>query len=243
MSYQQNAFFSISNNAIASINTKTNSITDYFNLKEENDRLAEENRLLLESQGSSFKAIEGGLYMKNDTVWKRQYRFLTANVISGTLHQDKNYFTLDRGSEDGVVNKRGVISADGIVGRIVAVSDHYSIAESVISETFSTGAYIPRTGHLGFLKWDKDPEFTQLTEVVVSAPIAIGDLVVSKDGSGYFPPDTPIGEIIELEENEGEPYYNISLKLKTDFAKLKRVYIVSNIYQEELNELQETVQQ
>ena len=71
MSYQQNAFFSISNNAIASINTKTNSITDYFNLKEENDRLAEENRLLLESQGSSFKAIEGGLYMKNDTVWKR----------------------------------------------------------------------------------------------------------------------------------------------------------------------------
>ncbi|NND77324.1 MAG: rod shape-determining protein MreC [Flavobacteriales bacterium] len=241
MSYQQNAFFSLSNNAIAWINKKTNGITEYFDLQDENERLAEENRKLKESQGSSFKAIEGDLYLKNDTVWKRQYRFLTANVISGTLFQDKNYFTLDRGSEDGVFNKRGVISADGIVGRIVAVSEHYSIVESVISETFSTGAYIPRTGHLGFLKWNKDPEYTLLTEVVVSAPIAIGDQVMSKDGSGYFPPDTPIGEVVEIEENEGEPYYNIKLKLKTDFTKLKRVYIVSNEYQEELMHLQKEI--
>lgn len=241
MSYQQNAFFSLSNNGIAWFNKKTNSFTEYFDLRDENDKLAEENKRLRESQGSSFKAIEGDLFLKNDTVWKRQYRFLTANVISGTLYQDKNYFTLDRGSEDGVVNKRGVISADGIVGRVVAVSDHYSVVESVISETFSTGAYIPRTGHLGFLKWNKDPEFTELTEVVVSAPIAIGDQVMSKDGSGYFPPDTPIGEIAELEENEGEPYYDITLKLKTDFTKLKRVYIVSNEYQEELIELQNEI--
>lgn len=239
LSYQQNAFFSFSNDAIAWVNSKTTGISNYFSLEEENARLAEENTRLRENQGNSFRALEGNMFIKNDTIWKRQYRFLTAEVINGTLYQDKNYFTINRGSEDGVINKRGVISSDGIVGRIVAVSDHYSIVETVISETFSTGAYIPRTGHLGFLKWNKDPQFTNLTEVVVSAPIAIGDLVMSQEGSGYFPPDTPIGEIVELEENEGEPYYDITLQLKTNFSNLKRVYVVSNEYQEELMDLQE----
>lgn len=239
ISYQQNAIFSVANNSIAGINKRTSAIKDFFSLREQNDMLQEENRILLEGKKSAFRKIEGDFVILEDSIWKRQYRLLSATVINGTLYQDKNYFTINKGSEDGVSKKRGVICSTGIVGRVVAVSKHYSVIETVISETFSTGAYVKRTGNLGYLKWDKDPASTKLTEVVATAPIAIGDLVYSKEGSGYFPPDTKVGEIIDLIEKEGEAYYDIEIKLSTDFSTLTKVYVVTNEFQEELDDLQE----
>ncbi len=238
ISYQQNAIFSIANNSIAAINKRTSSVREFFSLREQNEILQEQNRMLLEGKKSAFRKIEGDFVILEDTIWKRQYRLLSAKVINGTLYQDKNYFTINKGSEDGVSQKKGVICDAGIVGRVVAVSDHYSVIETVISETFSTGAYVKRTGNLGYLKWDKDPGFTKMTEVVATAPIAIGDLVYSKEGSGYFPPDTKIGEISDLIEKKGEAYYDIKIKLSTNFSKLTKVYVVTNEFQEELEALQ-----
>ena len=199
----------------------------------------EEIKALRENEKAVFRKVEGDFVIYEDSIWKRQYRLLSANVINATLYQDKNYFTIDKGKEQGVQNKKGVISFDGVVGRIVAVSDNYSIVETVISETFSTGAYVKRTGNLGYLKWNKNPAQTSMTEVVVTAPIAIGDMVYTKEGSGYFPPDTKVGEISDLSEIEGEAYYNITVKLSTNFSQLSKVFVVSNEFQLELDELQE----
>lgn len=239
ISYQQNSFFSWLNDGIVSMQKKASSVSGFFHLTQENESLLEENERLLEERISSFKKLEGDFVVIEDSVWQRQYRMLGAEVINGTLYQSKNYFTIDKGTADGVQKKQGVISINGIVGRIVEVSEHYAIIESIISETFSTGAYVKRTGNLGYLKWDKNPAETTLSQVVITAPIAVGDMVYSKVGSGYFPPDTKVGEIIDLTENEGEAYYDIRLRLSTDFSNLRHVYVVTNVFQEEMNQLQE----
>ncbi|MEM7160885.1 MAG: rod shape-determining protein MreC [Bacteroidota bacterium] len=227
------------NDGVAAMQKRTAAISNFFHLSEENALLLEENEQLLEERISSFKKMEGNFVVIEDSVWQRQYRMLNAKVINGTLYQNRNYFTIDKGSIDGVAKKQGVISLNGIVGRIAEVSEHYAIVESIISESFSTGAYVKRTGNLGYLKWNKDPAETTLSQVVITAPIAVGDMVYSKVGSGYFPPDTPVGEIIDLNENEGEAYYDIRVKLSTDFSNLRHVYVVTNDFQNELDDLQE----
>lgn len=239
IAHQQSAFFSIMNDGVAAMQKRTAAISNFFHLSEENALLLEENEQLLEERISSFKKMEGNFVVIEDSVWQRQYRMLNAKVINGTLYQNRNYFTIDKGSIDGVAKKQGVISLNGIVGRIAEVSEHYAIVESIISESFSTGAYVKRTGNLGYLKWNKDPAETTLSQVVITAPIAVGDMVYSKVGSGYFPPDTPVGEIIDLNENEGEAYYDIRVKLSTDFSNLRHVYVVTNDFQNELDDLQE----
>jgi len=239
MAYQQNAFFSIANKVVVNLQSRFSSVRNFFELREENARLHLENKQLLENSISTFRKIEGDFVLIEDSIWKRQYRLLSAEVINGTLYQSNNYFTINKGSVDGVEKKKGVISAQGIVGRVVAVSEYYCIVESIISENFSTGAYVKRTGNLGYLKWNNNPFETNLTQVVITAPIAIGDMVYSKAGSGYFPPDTKVGEIVNLKETEGEAFYEIDIQLSTDFSKLNKVFIVTNEYQEELNALQE----
>lgn len=210
----------------------------YFHLKEENDLLQAENKRLLSETNDSFRKLEGDFILKEDTVFKIQYKFQIAEVIHGTLYQSNNYFTLNRGLENGVQIGMGVISKNGIVGKIAAVSNHYSIVESIIAKSFTTSAVLPRTGYFGLLQWNGNPNETKLIDIVKNAPLEIGDQAYTREGSTIFPPNIPIGEISEITSHDGEKFYDITLTLKTDFTRLKRVYIISNIYSEELKELQ-----
>lgn len=238
LSYQQSAFFSSINNAINWINEKKTNLTQYFELKYENDILMDENSRLLSQSDHSLRNIEGGFILKKDTLYNIQYKFQVAKVINGTLYQSNNYFTLNRGRENGIKEGMGVISNNGIVGKIAAVSDHYAIVESIIANSFTTSVVIPRTGHFGLLQWNGNPEETNLRDIVKNAPLEIGDQVYTREGSTIFPPNIPVGEIKDLTAPEGEQFYEITLNLNTDFASLSNVYVISNIYSDELKDLQ-----
>lgn len=238
LAYQQSAFFSVINNSINWVHEKKTNLTGYFNLKRENEDLQEENRKLKGLTNESFRQVEGDFILKKDTVFNIQYRYQTADVIQGSLHQSNNYFTINRGESDGIVNGMGVISSKGIVGKIVGISDHYSIIECVIANSFTTSVVLSRTGHFGLLQWNGDHQETKLLDIVKNAPLKIGDVAYTREGSTIFPPNIPVGQVSELNVLEGEKFYDITLQLHTDFSKLKKVYVISNLYRNELDQLQ-----
>ena len=238
LAYQQSAFFSYINNSINWVNEKKTNLTGYFGLKKENEILQKENGRLLSESDVSFRKIEGDFVLKKDTLYNIQYRYQVAKIINGTLYQSNNYFTINRGKEDGIVLGMGVISNSGVVGKIASVSDHYSVIEAIIANSFTTGVVLPRTGHFGLIQWNGNPNETKLLDIVKNAPLEVGDQVYTREGSTIFPPNIPLGEIKELQSTEGEKFFDITLTLKTDFSSLSHVYVISNIYTEELKELQ-----
>jgi len=113
-----------------------NDLTDYFKLKKENETLAKHNAELLNNQLKSFKLIGKHFIEINDTYYRQQYKYTAVKVINSTVHQARNFITLDKGSYNGIEPGMAVISQRGIIGIVKNVSNNYATVLSVLNDKF-----------------------------------------------------------------------------------------------------------
>ncbi len=110
-----------------SYETKEN-ITEYFNLKKQNAKLEEENaelRKLLTNIKNDTATI------KIDSLEHIIYTYQPVRVINHSTTRKYNYFTIDKGSNDGIEQDLGVIDTKGLVGVITNVSKNYAVGQSL----------------------------------------------------------------------------------------------------------------
>ena len=118
-------------------------VKNYPFLKEENVQLLHDNaalrKQLLQKEGSIDQ-----LYAATPT----QYNFIPARVINNSISCFKNYLTLNKGAMHGIAPGMGVMSAEGIVGRVKAVSDHFSTVLSLLHTSVRVSAKLSNSGVL-----------------------------------------------------------------------------------------------
>jgi rod shape-determining protein MreC len=68
-------------------------------------------------------------------------------------------------------------------------------------------------------------------------PIAVNDEVVTINYS-LFPEGIPVGKVYSHSLDAGDNFHVIKVQLYTDFATLKNVYVIRNIYKTEQQELE-----
>lgn len=220
-------------------NFKT-SITDYFDLREQNEILTLENKRLRSYIENSEGVSEFGI---DSAAIDTNYFFVNATVINNTYSKTKNNLTLNKGSNDDVTVDMGVISSEGIVGIVNGISANYASVQSVLNTNSQVVAKFKKSDHFGTLIWDaKAPNIVQLTEIPRIAPVALGDTIVTDGKSTIFPPGVPIGRIKNFERLEGDDYYFINVELFTDMTSVKHVYLVSNRDATEIKELQKAIE-
>lgn len=235
--YQKAVFFNTSNQISGTVYNTRDNITHYFSLSKTNEELLEDNARLRNLLKESYKVDTVAEIAVNDTFLKQQYSYISARVIRNSVNSPSNFITLDKGSKEGVKKLMGVINKDGVVGIIYDVSTNYSVAISVLNINNSeVSAQIEETGDFGKLVWDaKSPLYARLTNINKHVPVRRGQKIVSSTFSGVFPEGVPIGTIVDAEVSEGT--YDIKVKLAPNFGNLSGVYIVNNLYKEELDSL------
>lgn len=214
---------------------------DYLDLKEENKALKEENRMLLQYlQYLKGKEVEqDSVRLVLDSV-DTSYEFISADVIKNSIISLDNMITLDKGKKDGVEKHMGVIGLDGLVGIIVDVSDHYSVAMSILHRQTRISARLKSTPYFGSLVWKNqlDPRKMDLDDIPKHANVALGDTVETSGYSFIFPPGITIGTIARDSLPEGNNFYTIKVSLINDLSKTENVYIVKNKDRQELLNLE-----
>jgi len=214
---------------------------DYLDLKEENKALKEENRMLLQYlQYLKGKEVEkDSVRLVLDSV-DTSYEFISAEVIKNSIISLDNMITLDKGKKDGVEKHMGVIGLDGLVGIIVDVSDHYSVAMSILHRQTRISARLKSTPYFGSLVWKNqlDPRKMDLDDIPKHANVALGDTVETSGYSFIFPPGITIGTIARDSLPEGNNFYTIKVSLINDLSKTENVYIVKNKDRQELLNLE-----
>ena len=212
----------------------------YFSLKAENDKLAQENFILaqeLRHCREMYGRDSSGLRAFSDTAGN--YRYMPAAIARMTDNGQHNYIIIDKGSEDGVDEKSGIITSCGAVGIIDAVGRHYSYALSFKNSGVSISARIGKEGSVGPMRWDGHSDRGAiLSEIPHHITLTQGDTVYTSGYSTIFPPDIPLGTIGEARIVNGATY-EIEVSLLEDFNSLRYVTIVSHIYSEELKRLEE----
>ena len=157
-----------------------NSVSGYFGLKAENDRLAAENAQLRAQMAESYISYTDSVFTVNDTVYKQRYTYTEARVIKNSWTQQNNYIMINKGSDLGVEPDMAVISPEGIVGIVVNTSRNFATIMPVLHSDSRNSVKVRRTGVSGSLVWDGlDYRYAQIVDITTAYQINEGDTIIT----------------------------------------------------------------
>ena len=236
-SYHKNNFVNSSNNITGGIYTIKSSITNYFNLREENEILIDENtRIRIQLESYKSKVVNQNI--DTNSILSKYY-FVSAKVINNSFSKTKNKLTIDKGERDSIQLDLGVITSKGIVGIIDNVSNKYATIQSILNTNSQINAKLKNAKHFGSLVWNtEDPNIIQLIDIPRLASVKIGDTIVTGGKSTIFPEGILIGAVIDFELTEDENSQNLNIQLFNDMTNLQHVYIIDNLDSQEIINLE-----
>lgn len=239
-------FSNVANETTGSVGLQLSKVTDYFRLKKTNEALAAENAQLRGLLKTSFEGPDTSSVLKIDSLLKdtagrvREFQFLPAKVVNNDVSDQNNYITLYRGRKQGVKTDMGVIGPQGIVGKVILVSDNFCRVMSVLNRNTKVSAMTKRDSTNGLIDWDgKDPRYITLHNVPKSAKVKVGDSIITSNLSGSYPSGIMIGTIATVAGDPGSGFYELKIKTSTDFYSLQYAYLVDNMMWTEQKNLEE----
>ncbi len=172
------------------------------------------------------------------TLGDKQYRTLTAAVISNTINKSENFLVLNRGIRDDVHREMAVLSTNGaIVGYVVDCTERYAIVLSILSSSFRTSGKLSDSGYFGQIYWDgADPHTVLLGDLSKYADPQPGQEVVTT-GSLFFPDGIAIGRVLDARLDETGTTYTARVELAARLSGLSHVVLVENRDIDEIRQL------
>jgi rod shape-determining protein MreC len=236
-SYHRSKMISSANFLSGGVYEKINNVSEYLNLRTQNDALAQENAKL---RSLLFNAKDTTAIAKLDSLKGIiPSDIIVSKVIHNTFNTHENYLTINSGSLQGVKSDMGVINSLGIVGIIDNTSNNYATVISILNIKSQINAKLKKSNHFGSLTWDgKSTGFVQLTDVPRLASIRKGDTIVTGGQSVIFPENINIGTIERIKIDNETHYYTIEVKLFNDMTNLGHVYILKSKNRDEIINLE-----
>jgi rod shape-determining protein MreC len=118
-----------------------------------------------------------------------------------------------------------VISDEGLVGKVIAVGESYSLAQILYNKEFRVGAKVQRSRVDGILTWEGGGEL-RLTNVPKTQDVRTGDVVITSGYSNVFPKDITIGFVSSVRQKSGSLFHEISVQPAVDFPSLEQVFVI-----------------
>lgn len=232
--YQRASINHRTNNLAASIYHLQSHISDYFSLRYQNTILQKQNAELLHKL-----ALAHLPEPQPDSILKeRLVDYIPARVINNTVDLRNNYIIINKGYRDGVARDMGLISADGVAGIIIGVSEHYATAMSLLHQHSVLSIRFLKNDQIANLHW-RGGNYRQAEVVDIPSHVIPqqGDSLVTSGHSFVFPEGIMVGTVDEVMESEKGNLNSARVRFSTDFGKLRYVYVVKNVYQNELDGL------
>jgi rod shape-determining protein MreC len=218
--------------------------TSYLKLKQVNQELVAQNKkLMTELYGKQSGNIP--IFKKvHDTIGGGQiYTFVDGEVVFNSINRKDNYFTINRGHNQGVYPKMGVIATNGIAGIVVNTTDNYALVQSVLSvHKIKISAALKNSGYFGTLTWDgEDSRTMQLADIPKYVSLKVGDTIITAGKSAIFPKGITIGKIAGYQVDSKTGFWDINVELNEKMGQLSKIFVVKNLKKAEVQKIQDTL--
>lgn len=203
-------------------------------IRNENNAVRELNLYLSSELIDSRKSITENNKLRNLLALKEtsEMPMIAAEVVGKSVIELRRYFTINKGSNDGI--KRGMVARTdgGLVGTVVVVESKYSLIESLDNRNVKIASKILRTGINGILSWGGDSYF-YIQNIPKSFDVQVGDELVTSNYSMKFPANIPIGKVISVKDDESSLFLRIAVKPHAGLATLEQLFVIMEINDEE----------
>jgi len=213
----------------------------YFGLRKENEILRRSNIELADEASQLREAKLENLRLRRLLALKGRtpFKFVAASVVSKNLTLLRNSLTLDAGEADGVRSSMPVVNDAGLIGVVIAVSQHYAVVNILLNTDFRASAKVQRSRVDGIVAWDGTD--IVLKNIAKTLDVKPGDVVLTSDYSSTFPPGIRIGLVRSVTEQEGSLFKYVIITPSVDFVKLEEVFVMTTVPDEEKSDLEQQV--
>ncbi|MGL5260120.1 MAG: rod shape-determining protein MreC [Lachnospiraceae bacterium] len=165
-----------------------------------------------------------------------EYKKTGARIIGKDATNWYSSFTIDKGSDDGIMLDCNVMAGSGLVGIVTYVGKNYSKVTSIINDNINTSGMILSTndnlivsGDLETMKQGIIP-FTRLVDS--SNQVNVGDKIVTSNVSDKYLPNILIGYISSIQTDSNNLTKSGTLTLAVDFEHLEQVLVLLELKQD-----------
>jgi rod shape-determining protein MreC len=156
---------------------------------------------------------------------------MAAQVIGGSGSELSRSVYIDKGESDGIKPDMAVITADGIVGKVLRVYRSTALVLLIDDQTSGVGALLDKTRLQGILRGTPSGEVV-LEKVMSDETVPAGEMVLTSGGDGIFPKGLLVGRVTSVAPGS-ELFLNIHVRPATDLSKLEEVLVVTKIDQKQ----------
>jgi len=152
---------------------------------------------------------------------------MAAQVIGGSGSELSRSVFIDKGSHDGLKPDMAVITADGIVGKVLRVYRSTSEVLLINDQSSGVGAILDQTRLQGILNGTPAGELV-LGRVMSDETVPPGEMVLTSGGDSIFPKGLLIGKVTKITPGS-DLFLNIHVRPAADLSRLEEVLVVTKI--------------
>ena len=240
LNFHKSKFVNSANAITGSFYSKATDVSSYFNLKEENNQLLDEN-IRLRNQLQKLISSQDPILetqVVDSVLYSQKYITSSARVEKNNYTNEFNFLLINKGKEQGVLPEMAVINSKGIIGITDNVTSNYARVQSILNRNSKINARLKNSFYYGTLTWDgKEYNTVQLTDVPRQAALQIGDTIETGGKSTIFPEGILIGTVSKI--YQGSTVNNkLDITLFNDMSNLGYVYVVKNLHKLEIKTLE-----
>jgi rod shape-determining protein MreC len=196
---------------------------DQGNLKKENETLREENDRLKGDVTANSIAKEQlqqllqlvGIPFVGDTP------VVHSRVVSGAVGNFGDRLELDKGSNAGIERNMPVVTGEGLIGKVIEVSENRCVVSLLSSGTYRVGFSVVGTAAIGIAQGSGGDGSLRGTNIDSRQLVTVGAITATSGLAGSpFPPNLPIGTVTGVRSNEAALESTVDISM---FANLNNL--------------------
>jgi rod shape-determining protein MreC len=197
-------------------------------LREENDQLTSEVGTLkirnaqLESRSAEADRLAALLGFRDGHT---EVQMLAARVIGASPDPSSHLVFISRGSRDGVKRDMGVITPEGVVGKVFAAYPDTSQVLLLTDKESGVGALLGESRAQGPVRGTGGP-LLGLEYISNEVKVEAGEKILTSGQDRIFPKDLPVGTVMQAQPEHHGPFQKITVKPAARLDGLEEVLVL-----------------
>jgi rod shape-determining protein MreC len=159
---------------------------------------------------------------------KYLYQTLPAQIIGASGTDQSRVFYLDKGKNDGIGRDMGVITGDGIVGKVREVFPQSAQVLAINDQTSGAGVILETTRIRGILRGNEQGQ-PQIVGILKDQRIQPGEKVLTAGGDQIFPRGLPVGVVEKVvDDPDRDGFINVIVTPAANLDRLDEVMVITS---------------
>jgi len=153
--------------------------------------------------------------------------YVAASVIGRDPNPFMHYLIIDHGSDDGIRFGMPVVTEQGLVGKVDAVTASAARVQLISDPNSTINVRMQSINKEAQLVGSVTGDI-QLTMIPSDANLQPGEILLTSGLGGTYPADIVVGQVLNVQKKESDIFQSAVVQTEIDFQTIRAVLIITN---------------